>query len=117
MDKLKSAWAWVKAHAVWLAGALVALVGVLALIASRRSGRQLSFDEALRVRRETREIAGKQARADVLMDQGDAAAPEVERLKSEIAASKRRVVEINEGQPLQELSDEEVAARFRASGL
>lgn len=114
---LKDAWAWVKAHAIWLGAALVGLVGILALVASRRGGRGLSFDEAMRLRRETREIAVKQTRADALIKAGDDAAPEVARLDAEIAASKRRVVEINSGTPVQELSDEEVARMFGDSGL
>jgi hypothetical protein len=116
MDQLRKAWAWVKAHAVALIMGLLAIFGGLAYALSRR-GRGMAPGEAIKLRREAQEIARKEQRAADLEKQADDKAPEAAALRAEIAESKRRVMEAQDGPIIQEMDDAQVADLFRRSRL
>jgi len=113
---LLKAWKWTKEH-VWavLAAAGGLLLAILLYLNRRNSISSVS--DAVAVRGALKDIAAKEARARLLHEQGDAAKPEVERLESEIAASKRRVLEINNAEPLDNRSDDDVARLFTDAGF
>ena len=116
MPWYKRAWSWIKDH-TW--GILAAFGGVfLALLAWKAASNKIgSLNDAVQVRAAIREIAAKSARADALEEQADAKGEDVTALRREIAASKRRVMEIHDATPLDDLDDSEVAALFSASGF
>lgn len=113
---LKRVWTWIKDH-TW--GVLAAFAGVLLAVFMWKSGRNQigSLNDAVQVRAAVREIAAKEARAQALEEQSDTKGEEVNALRREIAASKRRVMEIHNAQPLDDLDDSEIATLFSASGF
>ena len=112
----KRLWQWIKDHP-W--AILVALGSVLgALLLWKSAGNAVgSLDDAVQVRAAAREIAAKEARAATLEGQADAKAEDVEALRREVAASKRRVMEIHNAEPLDDKSDADVADLFSAAGF
>jgi hypothetical protein len=76
-----------------------------------------SFDDAVYVRATTREIARKEADARVLEARADVKAEQVAALRREIAASKKRVMEIHNAQPLDDKSNDDIARMFTAAGF
>lgn len=113
---MKKVRTWIKDH-TW--GILAAFGGViLAVFMWKASGNKVgSLNDAIQVRAAAKEIAAKEARARLLEEQADAKAEDVAALRREIAASKRRVMEIHDAEPLDDLDDSEVAALFSSSGF
>ena len=116
MTFFKKVWAWIKKYPWALLVALVSLAGAALLLLSRQNSVE-SLDDAVQIRAAVREIARKEARARELEAQADSMAPEVERLKEEIAASKKRVMEIHNAEPLQDKSDDDIARLFSDAGF
>lgn len=109
-------WKWVKDHPWALLVAFASVLGALALWKS--SGNKVaSLNDAIQVRAAAREIAAKEGRADLLAEQADARGSDVSALHREVAASKRRVMEIHAAEPLDGRSDAEVAALFTEAGF
>ncbi len=99
-----------------LAG-LAVLVGSILLLISRRNNIK-SLEAAKEARATARTIAAKEAEARVLVTQADSRQEDIDAIKEDIAASKRRVLEINNGAPLpEEMSDDDVADLFTNSGF
>jgi len=98
---------------------IVALAGVFSayLVYKRKDNKISSLEDAVAVQSTKRKIAAVEAKAEVLKQQADAKAPEVAELDRKIADSKRRVVEIHEGQRLEGMDDDEVARMFSDARL
>ncbi len=109
-------WQWIKDHP-W--AILVALGSVLGAVVLWKLGRNDigTLDDAVQVRAAVREIAAKKARAAALEEQADAKAEDITALRREIRASRRRVMEIHDAEPLDGKSDDEVAALFTLAGF
>ena len=127
MTALAAAWNWTKgaAHSIaeWFQknpGALFALLGaaVGAFFVYRSSKNRIAaLEDALEVEANRRKVAKLEAQAETLEKQAEAKEPEVKRLKAEIATSKRKVAEIEAGEKLEGLTDEEIAERFTNAGF
>ncbi len=76
-----------------------------------------SLNDAIRVRADATAIVAKEARAKQLVTMADGKAEEVSALRKDIAASKRRVMEIHDDEPLGDKSDSEIALLFTTSGF
>lgn len=113
---MKKAWAWLKDN-IW--APIVAVLAVFGawLLWKNRTNAIASLDNAVEVRAAVRDIAAKEARAKVLEEQSDASGEEVAALRRQIAASKRRVMEIHNAEPLDDKSDADVAALFTDAGF
>lgn len=114
MNKLKKVGAWLGKN-VW--AVVVGVLGLLLAAAAWALRRSAPGDSSEDVAQARAEIAAKEARAAALEEQGDAAGSEVERLRAEVEASKRRVVEIHAGEPLEGKSDDEIADLFTRAGF
>ena len=107
---------WLKEHPWAIVVALASILGALLLWKS--TGNAVgSLDDAIQVRAAAREIAAKEARAATLEEQADAKGENVTALRREVAASKRRVMEIHNAEPLDDKNDDEVAALFTDAGF
>ncbi len=113
---LKKAGRWLLDNPIAIAGAVGAAVGAWFMWKSNQN-KIASLEDAAAVAALKRKIAADEAKAEILEKKADAAEPEVTALKNEIAASKRRVVEIHEGEKLENKSDEEIADIFSRSRL
>lgn len=116
MDKVKAAWAWLKANPRAALAFVAALFSAWLLWKFRR-GRMASLADAITVKNEATAIAEKQGRATQMFIQGDAESEEAKKLEAEIVASKRRVVEIYNGESMEGKTDAEVARAFTAAGF
>lgn len=127
MTALKKAlvWIWskIRAAAVWLWENPVALAGLAGtalgawLMWKSKKNQIATLEDAATVQALRGKIAKDEARAELLEKQAESKEPEAERLKVEIAESKRRVLEIHQGEKLETLSDDEIAKKFSESGL
>jgi hypothetical protein len=113
---LKRAWGWLLDNPVALAALAGGIVGAW-FMWKRSTNKIASLEDAVAIGATKRKIAKHEARAEVLERAADAKEPEVVELKKNIAESKRRVLEINEGKRLERLTDDEVAKLFSESGL
>ena len=82
-----------------------------------KANRTRSMEEAIQVRAAQREIAIKEGRAAELVRQADARQEDIDEARAEIAAAKKRALEIYQGESLEGKTDEEIAIIFTASGL
>ena len=83
----------------------------------RSSNKIASLEDAVAVKATMVKVAKAEGKAEALEAQADEVSEEREELKREIAASKKRVVEIHEGKPIEGMSDDEIAKMFSSSGL
>lgn len=100
--------------------ALASMVGAVLggfLMWKRSTNKIASLEDAVQVQAIKVSIAKKTARADLLEEQADDAAEEVEVLKRAVVASKKRVVELHEGESLEGKDDEQIAELFSQAGL
>lgn len=116
MKYLKAIWAWIKKYPWALIVAFVGIAGATFLLLSR-SNNVASLDDAVQVRAAVREIARKEARAKALEQEADVDGAEVLRLKREVVASKKRVMEIHNAESLDDKSDIDIARLFTDAGF
>lgn len=114
--KLKQAYDWCAKHPKAVIAFVSLALGAYLMWRFNR-GKMTSIGDAVEVRRATKEIAIKQGRATELYMQGQAAGEESKKLEAEIAESKRRVVEIHQGEPMEGKTDDEIARAFTAAGF
>jgi len=120
---LGRAWKWIKKAGKWLKdnpwAIIVALGSVLGAVLLWKSTSNSigTLDDAVQVRAAAREIARKEARAQALAERADVDGKEVQAIRQEIIASKKRVLEIHNAEPLEGKTDEEIAAAFTAAGF
>jgi hypothetical protein len=107
---------WLWSHPVALAGLAGALVGAALMVRSKKNqiGR---MSDALEVQRIRADVARTEAKADALTEKADASAQEVETLRAQITASKRRAAELAHATNLEGKSDDEIAKLFSDAGL
>lgn len=115
-NKLKAAASWLWSRPVVLVAGAGALIGAWLMWRSNKN-KIATLEDARQVQELKAKIARDEARADLLEKQAEAREPEVKALKAEITASKRRVLEIHEGQTTEDMSDEDVADLFTRTGL
>jgi len=113
---LTTIWGWIKKYPWALIVALAGIIGATALLLSRTNNVS-SLDDAIQVRAAVREIARKEARAKTLEQQADADSVEVEALKREVVASKKRVMEIHNAKSLDGKTDADIARLFADAGF
>lgn len=113
---LRAVWQWLVSHPIALAGAIGAVFGAMMMVRSKRNqiGR---LADALEVQKIKASVARDEARAEVLAQQADVHAQEVEELRAEIVTSKRRAVELAHAKSLDGASDAEIAKLFSDAGL
>ena len=116
MRALKAVWAWVKKYPWAIVVAAASALTALALLLSRRN-QVASLDDAVQIRAAVREVARKEGAARALEARADAKAEDVTALRRDIAASKKRIMEIYNAQPLDDKSDDVVARMFTAAGF
>lgn len=115
-DWFSAVWSWLKENPLALAAMLGAVLGAWFMWKSTKN-KVKSLEEAVEVQANKRKIAAKEAEARFLEEKADAAEPRVEILKTEIAASKRRVIELANEPSVEDMDDDEVAELFSNSGL
>lgn len=115
-DGIKGAAKWLWSRPALLAGLVGAVVGGIFVMRSKKN--QINnLKDAVEVQKARQQIARAEAKAEVLEASAAETGEEVEVLKREIVASKRRAVEIAEGPGTEGMNDEEIANLFSASGL
>lgn len=113
---MKKALAWVKANALLVWSGVAILLGAIAMVLSRKN--QINSPvEAIRVKKEAKVIAQKEALAVHYEDTAADKHQEVVQLEQEIAESKKRVAVKLKGASVEMMSDAEVADLYRKSGL
>lgn len=107
---------WLWSHPVALAGAAGTLVGAVLMLRSKQNqiGR---LKDAVEVQRIRAAVARNEAKADALIERADTSAQEVDTLRGEIAASKRRAAELAHASSLEGKTDAEIAKLFSDVGL
>ena len=119
------AWLWsgIRAIGLWLwrnplvlVGMLGAAVGAWWMYQSSRN-KIGDLEDALEVQAIRKRVAKKEARAELLQEQADEVEPEVEKLKQEVADSKRRVMQIEKQEDLEGMDDDEIASAFTEAGF
>lgn len=107
-------WLWSKP--VVLAGLFGTLVGAFFVLYSKRN-QVGKLKDAVEVQRIRANVARGEAKAEALTEKADASAQEVEALRSEIVASKRRAAELAHATNLEGKTDDEIAKLFSDAGL
>lgn len=120
---LSNIWSWIKSAAKWiwskpiiLASIIGAIVGGFFIYKSSKNKID-SLKDAVEVQKAKSKIAKNTAKVESLEKRADEKAKKAKELKNEIAASKRRVVEINEQKSVEGMNDDEVAKLFSDSGF
>ncbi len=116
MTFLKVIWKWLKKYPWAFIVVFGSATGALFLLASK-ANQISSFDDAVQVRAAAREIVRKEARVKELLGQENVNIVEMVALKSEIAASKKRIMEIYNATSLENESDDDIARLFTAAGF
>jgi hypothetical protein len=107
---------WLWSHPVALAGAVGTFVGAVLMVRSKKN--QIgTLKDALEVQRIRADVARKEGQADALTARADVNAKEVDALRGEIAASKRRAAELAHATDLKGKTDAEIAKLFSDAGL
>lgn len=114
--EMKKIWQWIKDNPWALITALVGVFGAVWLVKSK-SNKIASLKDAVAVQATKSQIAADEARAKALKESADSHDDEVAELDARIKASKRRVVEIHEGEIREGATDDEIADLFSDSGL
>jgi uncharacterized protein HemX len=112
---LRACWTWLLKNPIALVSALSAGFGAWLVYRSRKRTVP-SLESALEIQAHTRKIAKHDTEAARLVGRAGDHNAEIDRLRAEIAASKRRVVEIEHQRSIVEMSDVEVAAAFTHLG-
>jgi len=113
---LKKIGAWLRDNPWAIIVALAGVFGAYRIVKSKNN-KISTLQDAVAVQATLKQMSADKAKAEVLKQQADAREGEVQELESKIEASKRRVLEIHEGKPVKEATDEEVAGLFGRSGL
>lgn len=113
---IQKAGAWIRDNPWALLVALGGVFGAYFIVRSKQN-KINKLSDAVVVQATLKDIAATKAKAEVLKQQADAKSEDIAALDKKVAASKRRVVEISEGKPLEGASDEEIADMFSGSGL
>lgn len=113
---IKAAVKWLWSRPVVLASIIGAIVGGLFIYRSNKNKID-SLKDAVEVHKAKSKIAKNTAKVESLEKRADEKAKKAKELKNEIAASKRRVVEINEQKSVEGMNDDEVAKLFSDSGF
>lgn len=123
MFVLLKVWGWLKSAALWLwkhpvliLSAIASGVGAYLLLRSSRN-RIGELEDALEVQAIRTKVAKKEAEAEVLKKQADSLDPIVEKLEADVKESKKKVLEIENGEPLGEMTDDEIADKFTSLGF
>jgi len=109
-------WLWLKKNPLALVAALSSALGAFLVYRSTKN-KVASLEDALEVEAGRRRIAGREAEAKLLRRQAEEKEPEIQKAEKKIAESKRRVMEIEQGQPLEDKSDAEIAKAFTDAGF
>ncbi len=117
LAQLKLLWTWLVHNPMKVLAGVFSFVLGVALWRLRTENKSATMSDVLTERKLTKAVAEKEAMAVDLISQGDDKHEEVERLRQEVAASKRRVVEIRKGVSTEGKSDEEVAELFTGAGF
>jgi hypothetical protein len=112
----KRAWDWLLKHPIAIASALAAAAGAYLVWRSNKN-KIATLEDAVAVQGTKTKIAKKETEAKILAERGELELTKAIELETEIAESKRRVVEINEGKKLEDKSDDEIAELFNKSGF
>lgn len=112
----KSAGLWLWKNPLVLVGMIGAAVGAWWVYQSSRN-KIGELEDALEVQAIRTRVAKKEARAELLQKQADEVEPEVEKLKKEVADSKRRVMQIEKQEALEGMDDNEIADAFTEAGF
>jgi len=112
----RAVWKWLLDNPIALAASIGGVVGAY-LMWKSQTNKIARLEDAAEVQAHRARIAAAETRAEMLVGQAEVMEPEVNRLKAEIAKSKRRVVELHDGVDITEMSDEDIARRFADSGL
>lgn len=113
---LKRAIAWISKHPVAIVSAIASGVGAYFIWRSSRN-RIRSLEEAVEVQGAKAKIAKKESEARYLAKSGADHSVAAASINAEISRSKRRVVELNEGEPLEGKTDDEIARMFDKAGF
>ena len=116
MAVLRAVWKWLKENPWAIIVALLS-VGSAYLLLKRKDNKIADLKDAVAVENTRKVIAANEAKAEVIKANADAKDEDIKKLDREIAASKRRVMEIHEGESLEVLNDAQVAALFSSAGL
>lgn len=114
--RLKSAAQWFVENPWAILTALAGVFGAYLLL-KRKDNKISSLKDAVAVQATKAKIAADEREAQMLVDAAEGKEAKVREIDDRIAASKRRILEINEGKRLDGASDEEIAALFSDSGL
>jgi len=113
---IKSAAKWIWSKPVILASIIGAIVGGFFIYKSNKNKID-SLKDAVEVHKAKSKIAKNTAKVESLEARANEKAKKAVELKKEIAASKRRVVEISEKKNVEGMNDNEVAKLFSDSGF
>lgn len=116
MTVLRAIWKWLKDNP-WAIIAALLSVGAAYLLFKRKDNQIADLKDAVAVVNTRKVIAVNEAKADAIKASADAKEDDIKKLDKEIAASKRRVMEIHNGESLEGKDDDEVATLFSAAGL
>ena len=116
MTFLRAAWKWLKDNPWAIIVALLSVFSAYFLL-KRKDNQIADLKDAVAVENTRKVIAANEAKAEVIKANADAKDEDIKKLDKEIAASKRRVMEIHKGESLEGKSDADIAALFSDSGL
>lgn len=109
-------WTWLKANPGALLVALGTAIGAFVIYKSK-DNTVTDIHDAIGVGAVLGKMKADAKRAEEIKAGAAAKEAELSQLEEKIKDSKRRVVEISEGKPLKELTDDEIAKKFTDSGI
>lgn len=116
MIDFNAAWAWTKVHYKALLAGVGLLLGAIAMAFSR-SNRVNNPLTALKVKKDAKVIAQKEAQAEILEHDAEDKHEEIAAIEIQVAESKKRVAVVMHGPIVDGMTDAEIADLYRKSGL